>query len=138
MKKTVSNIITSLLILTLLILPVLALMISCCCLDEASASTTEQVEHCHSHSDKTDHQNKTHDAHECMCQNAANADVEKSFELPLIPSHFYKEFFKNEITMGRFFNEVLFNYALLLADISPPLLATVSIPIYLKISVLRI
>ena len=115
----------------------LAIML-CCCLDETLASTTTSAEHCHHQSNQFDHHKNSHTAHECMCPKMVSDDFSKSFNIQLIAAYFYQEFLKEGAMLVAFFTPPISNHPALLADRSPPSLAKVTIPIYLKISVLRI
>ena len=111
-------------------------LIFCCSFEEARAST---LEHCyHNQAEKTDHQHDSHSSHDCMCQQIFIADFSKPFNIQLISSHFFNKFLKDAMVLGRFVNPVSLSQATLLADRSPPLLAAAVLPVYLKISNLRI
>ena len=122
----------------LVILPLSLSLIMCCCLEEVFAATTYHSEYCHDQSSTADHQNNSHRSHECMCQRIMNNDVGNSFDVQLVSSYFYKGLLKNGTILAPLFDDSLLNFASLLADRSPPSLMESSIPIYLKISVLRI
>ena len=130
MKKHISEILVFPLILSLAIN-------FCCCLGEVSAQTTQQPEHCHDQSGKADHSHSK-DSHDCMCQKVADFDSNQLFDAELALTCFYKDFFKNGMMLVCFFEHPLANQTSLLSDRSPPKLAATFIPIYLKISILRI
>ena len=111
-------------------------LIFCCSFEEARAST---LEHCdHDQSEKADHQHDSHSSHDCMCQQTFIADLSKSFNLQLVSSHLFNKFLKDAMALGCFFNPASLSQTTLLADRSPPLLAIALVPIYLKISNLRL
>ena len=118
-------------------------LILCCAFVEALASTLfhcdhDQAEHGHDQSEKADHEHDSHSSHDCMCQKAFIADFSKFFNTGLASFHLLKRFLNDDMVPGFSFNSVLLSQATLLSDRSPPLLASASIPIYLKISNLRL
>ena len=113
-----------------------ATLIFCCTFQEAQASS---VDHCdHDQSEKADHQQDSHSSHNCMCQQTFVADFSKSFNPGFASAHFFKKFFKNDMAFGGFVNFTSFSHSSLLPERSPPLIAAISIPIYLKHSNLRL
>ena len=118
-------------------------LIFCCAFQDAQASAVDhcdhdQAGHGHSQSDKADHQQGSHSSHDCMCQKTFVADLSKSFNLNLTSVPHFKKFFKNDAMFGRSFNFASLSHSSLLPERSPPLIAAVSIPIYLKNSNLRL
>ena len=118
-------------------------LILCCAFQDAQASAVDHCDHDqtvygHSQSDKADHQHDSHNSHDCMCQQTFVADFSKSFNLDLTSVHLFKKFLKNDAIFGRLFNFVSLSHSSLLPERSPPLIAAISIPIYLKNSNLRI
>ena len=113
-------------------------LIFCCSFQEALADTEQHCEHGYDQSGKADHQHDSHSSQDCMCQQKFIADFSKSFNIQLVSSHLFNKFLKDAMVLGRSFNFTSSNQVRLLADRSPPLLAAVSIPIYLKISNLRL
>ena len=139
MKKNLCRIIISL----TLIFAFSSTLIFCCAFEEARASTLEhcdhdQPDHSHDQPDKADHQHDSHNSHDCMCQQTFVADFSKSFNLDLTSVHLFKKFFENDAIFGRSFNFVSLSHSSLLPERSPPLIAAISIPVYLKNSNLRI
>ncbi len=120
-----------------------ATLIFCCAFQDAQASAVDhgdhdQAEHGLAQSDKADHQHDSHSSQDCMCQQIFAADLNKSFNPDLASAHFFKRFFKNDTMLGRSLNLSSLNHSSLLPERSPPLIAAVSIPIYLKNSRLRL
>ena len=130
MKKGLTCIITFFLIVSLT-------LSFCCCLSEVFAQPSQQSEHCHHDTGKTD-QNHSEGSHDCRCQKIVNSDLNKPFNVDLTLYHFYKDFLKGGMIPVYFLDYPLANQISLLSDHSPPSLLAASIPIYLKISILRI
>ena len=118
-------------------------LIFCCAFQDAQASAVDhcdhdQAEHGHDQSEKADHQHDSHSSHDCMCQQTFIADFIKSFNIRFVSSHVFNKFLKDAMVIGRSFNPASLSQTTLLTDRSPPLLAAAVVPIYLKISNLRI
>ena len=109
----------------------------CCCLREAFAENSQQSEHCHDQSGKAD-SGHSEDSHGCVCQTIFDSVFNQPFDAELTLAHFYKDFFKSGMRAVRYFDSPFTRQTFLLSDRSPPMLFASSIPIYLKISVLRI
>ena len=119
-------------------------LIFCCAFQAAQASVAGRCNHAqsghdgHSQSDKADHQQDSHSSHDCMCQQTFVADFGKSFNPDLASAHFFKKFFKNDAMPGRPFDPSSSGHPSLSSERSPPLIAAVSISVYLKNSNLRL
>ena len=118
-------------------------LIFCCAFQDAQASAVDhcdhdQAEHGHDQSDKADHHHDSHSPHNCMCQQTFIADFSKSFNIQLVSSSLFNKFLKDAMAFDHSFNTASLSQATLLADRSPPLLAAVLVPIYLKISNFRL
>ena len=113
--------------------------IFCCCLEKVfAANPTPHLAHCHGQSNKANHSHDSHTDHDCMCPKMVSDDFSKTFDIQLISAHFYQEFLKEGAMLVAFLNIQILTHTALLADRSPPSLLRATIPIYLKISVLRI
>ena len=112
--------------------------IMCCCLKEALASTAEHSASCHVPTDKANSGHKSQKMHDCQCLKVLSDKTNNDFAIQYFSSPYYEGYIKDGKTLGRFFNYELLNYASLCGDRPPPILSAASIPIYLKISILRI
>ena len=121
----------------------MGLGIFCCAFQDAEASAIDhcdhdQADHGNSQSDKAHHQHGSHSSQDCMCQKTFVADLSKSVNLDLTSVHLFKKFLKNDAMMGRSFNFASLSHFSFLPERSPPFIAAVSTPIYLKNSNLRL
>ena len=125
-------------ITVLLVFPFLLSSIMCCCLKKALAASGGGVPSCHEHANKADAGHKSQRSHDCQCLKVLSDKPNNDFAIQLIPAHYYGAFLKDGKMLARFFHDALLDNTSLFSDRPPPILISASIPVYLKISVLRI
>ena len=112
-------------------------LIFCCAFQNEQASAIghcdhDQSEQGHSRSNEPDHHQDPRSSHRCMCQQTFVVDLNKLSYVDLVSVQFLKIFLKHDVLYGQAVQVVLLNQASLLPQRSPPLLTSVSIPIFLK------
>ena len=127
-------------IISLVIIPLFFSTIFCCCVEDfAFASTSPEIEHCHSDADSDQQDSpQEHDSqkpHDCQCLKVLNLS-NQLLTLKYIPPVVYNVDFHP--TMIGFIQHIALKPQVFLSFHSPPVLKAASTPIYLKHSVLRL
>ena len=127
-------------LLSSLVLPFFLSTIFCCCVDEfAFASSTSQVDRCHSHSDSDqnsfpEHSTDSEKQHDCQCAKIFNLADQSSNPQYIAPVFYNFDFHP----IVEFIQRISPKSEVYLSFHSPPILEADSVPLYLKHSVLRI